>query len=107
MAKKPFEHAADKRASWRREGLPDPEALTERGIRTKESLAWLEAQKPKALSPELTIDNPALRQQAAQSAEQQRKDQINALRRSFLEGAQKARQDFGTARDYREKDRER
>ncbi|MBO9462446.1 hypothetical protein [Labrenzia sp. R5_0] len=107
MSKKPFERAAAKDAAWRREGLPDPAALNERGIRTKESLDWLEARHPKPPSPELDIDNPALHDEAIQVARQAHQDQINALRRDFHERPQKARQDFGTARDYQKKDRER
>lgn len=107
MSKKPFERAAAKDAAWRREGLPDPSALNERGIRTKESLDWLEARHPDAPAPELTVDSPALRHAALENARQAHQEQIDVLRREFREGSQKARRDFGTARNYQKKDRER
>ena len=68
MTRKAFDRAAARDAAWRREGLPDPAALTERGIRTKESLDWLEARHPGAPAPELDIDNPALREETMQAA---------------------------------------
>lgn len=102
-----FEGAADKAAIWRREGLPDPAKIIGRGIRTRESLDWLAARAPKTPAPELHIDDPALRQGAAEAERQEHRSRINRLRAEFLGRSDKAKRDFATARDWREPERAR
>lgn len=102
-----FTGAADRTSTWRREGLPDPAKLVERGILTRESLDWLAAREPKPPAPELHIDDPALRQEAREEAEKEYRATVNRLRRAFLARSAKGRLDFDTAREYRDRDRER
>ena len=107
MAKDVFDRAASQQSTWRREGLPDPAKIAARGIRTKESLDWMESLKPKTPAPELHIDDAALRLEATQEAQAEHRARINALREDFHQRPQKARGDFATARDYRTPERER
>lgn len=102
-----FGGAADRRATWRREGLPDPAEVIERGIKTRESLDWLAARDPKTPAPELHIDDPALRQAADEAERQEHRARVNRLREGFLDRAEKAQRDFSTARDWRELEQER
>lgn len=107
MAKNAFERASRTDSTWKREGLPGPAALSERGIRTKESLAWMAARAPELPAPALRIDNPALRLEAAMETQDAHRERINALRQSFLQRGRKTREDFETAHGTRAKDRER
>ena len=107
MAKEQFDRSASPQTTWRQEALPDPAKVAGRGIRTKESLDWMESLKPKTPAPELHIDDAALRLEATQEAQAQQRAVINALREGFHQRPQKARGDFATARDYRTPERER
>jgi len=102
-----FSDSASPDAKLRREGLPDPAKLTERGIITKESLDWRAAQKPQP--PELTyeIDRADIRRDAVEEARADLRTRINRLREEFRARPEKARRDFGTARDYRRSEHER
>ena len=70
-------------------------------------LDWLAAQHP--VPPHLTheIDQADVREDAIEAARAERREAVNALRREFRARPEKARRDFGTARDYRDQDRER
>ena len=94
-------------ASVRREGLPDPAKLLSAGILTKEALDWMEMKTPAAPAPERHIDNAEIRRDAQEAAEEQHRETIRALRRALAERPEKARTDFGIARDYRGPERER
>lgn len=56
---------------------------------------------------ELHIDNAEIRRDAQEAAEEQHRETIRALRRALAERPEKARTDFGIARDYRGPERER
>lgn len=107
VTKDDFERAAPPTSTWQREGKPDPAKVTERGIKTRESLDWQAAEKPE--TPELTceIDRSDIRQEALEAARHERRERINRLREDFRSGSEKARRDFGTARDYRGPEQER
>ncbi|MET3600105.1 hypothetical protein [Martelella mangrovi] len=104
MAKRSFESAASPRSTWRRENLPDPKKIAERGIRTKESLEWLAAQKPKLPALEHPAPSEALRAAAKRESDAAHKAVIDALRQNWRERARKGRQDFETARGRRARD---
>lgn len=107
MTKKSFDRAAHSSANYQREGKPNPAKLAANGIKTPESLAWLEGQSPDA--PQLTheIDNADLRQSGIEDARENRRQAIQRFREAFRQSSRKARADFTTARDYRQQDRER
>lgn len=94
-------------ASVRREGLPHPDKVLGSGILTKEVLDWMEMRTPGAPAPELHIDHADIRRDAQEAAEEQHRETIRALRRALAARPEKARTDFGVARDYRGPERER
>ncbi|MCB1469975.1 MAG: hypothetical protein KDK08_23145 [Rhizobiaceae bacterium] len=100
-AKEAFSRMAAKDATIRREGLPDPAKVAGSGIKTKESLAWLEAERPSVPSPEYTGDDEQLRDAANENARAERLERINGMRRRLVGRARKGRDDFETAGNYR------
>lgn len=94
-------------ARARREGLPDPERVVRTGILTKEALDWMEARTPAPPTPERHIDDAQIRRDAAEEAQAKHRERINALRRSLADRPEKAKRDFGVARDYQRPERER
>jgi hypothetical protein len=102
-----FTASSDPGAVWKREGLPHPGRLARLGIRTKESLDWQAALHPQPPAPELHFDDADVEAEARENARREHRERINRLRAEFRDGAFKARQDFGTAREFRGQERER
>lgn len=105
--KAPFEASTDADAAWRREGLPNPGKLAHLGIRTKESLDWMAARQPQAPAPEPSMPDPGIESQARDEERRSHRERINRLRSDFKNGSIKTRRDFGTAHDYRGREKER
>ena len=82
--------------------MPDPAKVADKRILTRESNDWMAAQNPPPPALEHHIDDPALREEAAQLSQEEHRTRINGLRDAFRAKSGKARQDFGTAHDYRE-----
>jgi hypothetical protein len=99
--KNSFTLVAAREANIQREGLPDPAKVAGSGIKTKESLAWLEAEKSDHPSPELNTDDAKTRMIADEDAREEQQGRVNEMRRRFHGRARKGREDFRTARDYR------
>lgn len=89
------------------ENAPDPAKVAEIGIKTKDSLAILAAQHPAPPKQSYEINQEAARQAALDFVRGEHRAQVVRLRERFEQGPEKARQDFGTARDYRGEQRER
>jgi hypothetical protein len=102
-----FAAMAQPSARARREGLPHPERVVRTGILTKEVLDWMEARSPATPSPERHIDDAQIRRDAAEEAQAKHRERINALRRALSERPEKAKRDFGVARDYQRPQHER
>lgn len=102
-----FRIIADRAASFRREGLPKPRALFERGILTREAIDYQEAQHPKEPALEHDIDDPAIRSETGRELDQDHKERISALRAKLRAPSDKARRDFRTANTDRDRDYER
>ncbi len=102
-----FDRMAVKDATIRREGLPDPAKIAGSGIKTKEALAWLATETPTEPCFDLVIDDPALRDGAEEQERGEKRARINQMRRRFVGRSRKGREDFDTARNYRDQDRER
>ena len=105
--KDPFQDLAHPATSWRKEGLPDPARVAERGILTRESLGWMEAREPKDPAPEHHIDDAELRAAATEAAREEHRARINRLREDFRGRSLKGREDFGMARGQRDPGRDR
>lgn len=93
--------------SVRREGLPDPYKLVERGIQTKESIDWQASLHLRAPAPEPRLADPLVRQAALEAQREEHRAKINRLRENLRQRPQEARRDFSTARDYRGPEHER
>ena len=102
-----FAEMARADALARREGLPDPRKLIERGIQTKESIDWQAALHPETPEPEPRMPDRLLRASALEAQRQEHRERINRLREEFRSRPAKARSDFGIARDYRGPEHER
>lgn len=102
-----FTAAADGKTSYRRENLPDPAHVAGAGIATRESLAWKGQQNPEP--PKLTyeLDQEAARQAALDFVRAGQRQEMAREWENFLNRPEKARQDFGLARDYSGPERER
>ncbi|WP_141246513.1 hypothetical protein [Actibacterium ureilyticum] len=105
--KTPFNRMASKEATIRREALPDPARVAGSGITTKETLDWLEARSPRTPNPELVVDDPALREEAADQARNEETARAQIRRTRFENRSRKGREDFRTAQRYRGEGRER
>lgn len=95
-----FQRAASEKETARREGLPDPAKVAGSGIKTRESLDWLEAEHPKTPQPERSIDDGALRIEAAERSSQDHRDAVERQRDHWRGRARKGREDFGTAHNW-------
>lgn len=102
-----FAEQARAETSVRREGLPEPQKLVERGIQTKESIDWQAALHPRVPAPELRPADPLKRQAALEAQQEEHRANINRLRENFRQRPEEARRDFSTARDYRGPEHER
>ena len=102
-----FERMASNEARVLREGLPDPSRVVGSGIKTKEALDWMALEKPDR--PELVreIDDECLRREAQDTTIEERRAQVREMRMRFRQTAQKGREDFETARNYRGHEQER
>lgn len=105
--KETFTAAADGKTTYRREKLPDPAHVAGAGIATRESLAWKSQYHPEP--PKLTyeLDQEAARQAALDFVRAGQRQEVAKQWEEFLQKPEKARQDFGLARDYRGPERER
>lgn len=101
-----FEGASTGR-DLRREGHPDPAAVAASGIKTRESIAWMERRNPDAPAPARTIEDEGIRREADAQAEQERRERMEELRRRLRDRSRKGREDFETGRAWRGHDRER
>ncbi|MFD2741676.1 hypothetical protein ACFSUD_19145 [Sulfitobacter aestuarii] len=102
-----FAEQAHAETSVRRECLPDPQKLVERGIQTKESIDWQDALHPGVPAPEPRPADLLVRQSALEAQREEHRAKINRLRENFRQRPEEARRDFSTARDYRGPEHER
>lgn len=105
--KSTFRRMADPKAHVRRDGLPDPAKIAGSGIKTREALDWMEADHPKAPAAERAIDDEALRIEASEAASQERRDAVEQMRTGWRQRSRKGRQDFETARNWEQSERQR
>ncbi len=105
--KERFNASANAASTWKRENMPDPAKVAERGIKTQESLAYLAAQHPAPPEPSYDIDQENTRQAALEQERARQRMRVNWMRERLHERPEKARQDFRTARDYRGHEQER
>lgn len=84
----------------RREGLPNPAEVAGAGIKTRESLDWLQAEHPKTPQAERTIDDEALSIEAAEQTRQEHRNAVERQRDHWRGRSRKGRADFETARDW-------
>lgn len=104
--KETFNASAD--GTYRKpENRPDPAKIAERGIKTPESLSYLASQHPAPPKASYEINQEAARQAALDFVRAQQRAEVNVMRERFAQTPEKARRDFGTARDYRGEQRER
>lgn len=89
------------------ENALDPAKVAERDILTRDSLAHMEAQHPSSPRPSYEIADEGIRQAALERTRDEQREEIARLRENFCQRPEKARRDFGTARDYRGADYER
>lgn len=103
----PFNDAAAPDATWEREGKPDPARLAERGILTRESIAWMAAKKPDSPAPEYNIDDADIRGAADEAVREEHRARINEIRQRFRDRSLKGREDFNMATPDRDQEWER
>lgn len=102
-----FKRASSPSAYVRREGLPDPSKVADKGIKTKEALDWLALEVPDRPEPACEIDDDALKREATERATRERRERVQGMREEMRARARKGRADFETARAWRGRDRER
>ncbi|MAY33600.1 MAG: hypothetical protein CMM86_13445 [Rhodovulum sp.] len=102
-----FMQQAQGESSVLREGRPDPKALIERGIQTRESIDWQASLHPETPAPAMHPPNQLLRQSALEAQREEHRARIKTLRENFRQRPEEARRDFDTARDYRGPEHER
>ena len=102
-----FKAIADMAARFRREGLPKPEYLVKRGILTRESIAFQEGRDPKEPALEYEIDDQGIREESVRDLERDHSERIAALKGRLQAPSRKARDDFRTADQSRNRDLER
>ncbi|WP_152563636.1 hypothetical protein [Palleronia rufa] len=105
--RKAFSGMAAKDSAIRREGLPDPAKVAETGIKTRESLGWMEARLPSRPAPRHDIDDPGIRGASDDQTNAEAQERVNAMRRRFHKRARKGREDFEMARKCRDRGHER
>lgn len=106
MIKKEFTAAADGTRAKPENG-PDPAKVAEVGIKTPGSLAYLARQHPEPPTQRYEIDQEALRRAALTQERARAAERIENMRQHLRARPEKARRDFGTARDYRGAEHER
>ena len=107
MAKKVFNDAANRLSGYRRDAVPSADKVAAQGIKTRESLDWMNTLHPSR--PHLTLEhgNAFTRAAATEAARDEHRARIARLWEEFRARPLKARSDFGLARDYRGEERER
>ena len=107
MARKAFNDAANRLSAWQRESRPPADKVAAKGIKTRESLDWMKVSHTSP--PHLTFEhgNAFTRAAATDAAREEHRAQIAKMWEDFRSRTQKARGDFGLARDYRREERER
>jgi len=96
-----FEKNADAVGKQEEINDPRPEKLIEKGITTHDTLDWEERRPLPPPHPRPSPDDPQGWRNAAQHAEVEHAREIADKRAAFIAKAEKTREDFHTARDYR------
>jgi hypothetical protein len=107
MARKVFNDAAKRLSAYRRDAAPPADKVAAKGIKTRESLDWMNALYTSR--PDLTFEhgNAFTRAAATEAARDEHRARIARLWEEFRARPLKARGDFRLARDYRGQERER
>jgi len=102
-----FKRASSPKAHVRREGLPDPSKVADKGIKTKEALDWLALEAPDDPEPAYEIDDETLKREVSERTTRDQRNRVKGMREQMRATARKGRTDFETARSWRDQNRER